>query len=66
MVIFLALMVVGVVLAARYLTAPPPASDNPTVGLPSGVEEVLAHRYAHGEIDDDEGRWRFEMLHQDG
>ena len=66
-VIFLALVIAGVVLAARYLTSPPPGSRaNPTVGLPGGGEEVLAQRYARGEIDDAEYQRRFETLHQDG
>jgi putative membrane protein len=66
-VIFLALVIAGVVLAARYLTSPPRGGGaNPTVGLPGGAKEVLAQRYARGEIDDDEYLRRFETLHQDG
>jgi putative membrane protein len=66
-VIFLALVIAGVVLAARYLTSPPPGSRaNPTVKLPGGPEEMLAQRYARGEIDDDEYQRRFETLHQGG
>jgi putative membrane protein len=66
-VILLALIIAGVVLAAWYLTSPPPGSDpNPTVELPSGAEEMLAQRYARGEMDDAEYQRRFERLHQDG
>jgi putative membrane protein len=66
-VILLASVIAGVVLAAWYLTSPPPESGaDPTVGLPGGAEEVLAQRYARGEIDDDEYQRRFETLHQDG
>jgi putative membrane protein len=65
-VIFLALVIAGAVLAALYLTSPPRRSGaNPTVGLPGG-EDVLAQRYARGEIDDDEHQRRFETLRQDG
>jgi putative membrane protein len=66
-VIFLALVIVGVVLVARYLTSSPRGSGtNAGVGLPGGAEEALAQRYARGEIDDDECQRRFETLHQDG
>jgi putative membrane protein len=66
-VILLASVIAGVVLAAWYLTSPPPESGaDPTVGRPGGAEEVLAQRYARGEIDDDEYQRRFETLHQDG
>jgi putative membrane protein len=66
-VIFLALVIAGAVLAALHLTSPPRRSGaNPTVGLPGGGEDVLAQRYARGEIDDDEYQRRFETLHQDG
>jgi putative membrane protein len=66
-VIFLALVIAGAVLAALYLTSPPRRSGaNPSVGLPGGREDVLAQRFARGEIDDDEYQRRFETLHQDG
>ena len=66
-VIFLALLIAGLVLAARYLNSSSRGSGaNTTVGLPGGAAEVLAERYARGEIDDDEYRRRFETLHQGG
>jgi putative membrane protein len=66
-VIFLALLIAGLVLAARYLNSSSRGSGaNATVGLPGGAEEVLAQRYARGEIDDDEYQRRFETLHQGG
>jgi putative membrane protein len=66
-VIFLALVIAGAVLAALYLTSPPRRSGaNPTVKPPGGAEEVLAQRYARGEIDDDEYQRRFETLYQNG
>lgn len=65
--IFLALLIAGLVLAARYLNSSSRGSGaNATGGLPGGAEEVLAERYARGEIDDDEYRRRFETLHQGG
>jgi putative membrane protein len=66
-VIFLALVIAGVVLVARYLTSSRRGSGaNATGGLPGGAEEVLAQRYARGEIDDDEYQRRFETLRQGG
>ena len=66
-VILLALLIAGLVLAFRYLNSSSHGSGaNATVGLPGGAEEVLAQRYARGEIDDDEYQRRFETLHQGG
>jgi putative membrane protein len=65
--IFLALVIAGVVLAARYLNSSSRGTGaNASVGLPGGAQEVLAKRYARGEIDDDEYQRRSEMLHHDG
>jgi putative membrane protein len=66
-VIFLALLIAGLVLAARYLSSSSRGGGaNATVGTTGGAEEVLAQRYARGEIDDDEYQRRFETLHQGG
>ena len=63
-VILLASVIAGVVLAAWYLTSPPPESGaDPNVGLPGDGEEPFLQRHARGEVDDAEYRRRFEMLH---
>lgn len=61
MVLFWSVVVVGIVLAVRYLRAPRPA-----VGVPSGAEEALKTRYAQGEIDEDEYKRRLAFLRSEG
>lgn len=67
-VVFWALVITGVVLAARYLLSLSPMSQR----LPgatraagtSNAEQVLAERYARGDIDDDEYRRRLSLLRE--
>jgi hypothetical protein len=63
-VILLASVIAGVVLAAWYLTSPPPESGtDPTVRPDGDAEKPFLQRHARGEVDDAEYRRRFEMLH---
>nr|WP_219065718.1 M48 family metalloprotease [Candidatus Mycobacterium methanotrophicum] len=63
-VIFWALVITAVVLVARYLLT---LSQRPTATRSAGAssaEQVLAERYARGEIDDDEYKRRLALLRQ--
>ena len=67
MVAFWALVITAVVLAIRYLAGG--GSHHNRVGggsAPAGsrVEDVLAERYARGEIDDDEDRRRLTLIRE--
>ncbi|MFI5688667.1 SHOCT domain-containing protein [Streptomyces sp. NPDC051636] len=72
MVLFWALVIAGVVALARCLTGshrgarqsgPTRSSDEP--GWGSGrAEDVLAERFARGEIDDDEYKRRLALLRE--
>jgi putative membrane protein len=54
------LVIVGVVLFVRYLARP----GRPTEPrLPTAPEQLLAQRYARGELDDDEYQHRLAVLH---
>ena len=65
MVLFWVVLVLAIALAVRYLDrrrgeSLPPLSPPPT------AEQVLAGRFAHGEIDADEYRQRLDTLRQAG
>jgi uncharacterized membrane protein/Zn-dependent protease with chaperone function len=64
-IVFWALVITAVVLVARYLLSlsQRPAGTTRAAG-PSHAEQVLAERYARGEIDDDEYRRRLTLLRQ--
>jgi putative membrane protein len=57
-----ALVITAIVLAARYLISLWSASRT---ALPTQAEDLIAQRYARGEIDDDEYRRRTALLRQD-
>jgi putative membrane protein len=59
MVAFWALVIVGIVAAARYFGAAPDRIRGP---VPRTPQEVLAERYARGEIDEDEYQRRLKAL----
>lgn len=59
MVVFWALIIYGVVLFARYLGR----SNRPRDQRPA-PEDLLAERFARGEIDEQEYRQRLEALRQ--
>ena len=64
MVLFWAAVITAIVLAIRYAAvhATPPAAL-PSY-RPSRPEDVLAERFARGEIDEDEYRRRVTLLHE--
>jgi putative membrane protein len=62
MVAFWALVITAVVLAIRYLTGPrSTAASTSSAGL-AGAEDLLAQRFARGEIDENEYRQRLGLL----
>jgi len=56
-VLFWAVVILGAVALVRYLTA-----GNRTVGPRPAPEELLAERFARGEIDEQEYRTRLDTL----
>jgi putative membrane protein len=58
-VVFWALMIVGIVALIRYARSPGPDRRSQTRPAP---EQVLAERYARGEIDESEYRRRLDTL----
>ena len=62
MVLFWALIITAVVLIVRYLVSQRPTGTS--AGSARTPEEVLAERYARGEIDDDEYQGRLALLRQ--
>ncbi len=63
MVVVWALVITATVLAIRYLTG----GSHPSQASPSSAraaEDVLAERFARGEIDDDEYRQRMTTLRE--
>ena len=63
MVVFWALLITAVVLLVRYLVTSRGTVVPPAVG-PRSAEDLLAERYARGEIDDDEYQRRLALLRQ--
>lgn len=64
MVVFWAAVITAVVLAIRYL-ATGGRNPYPTApGVSSRAEDVLAERFARGEIDEDEFRRRMTLLRE--
>ena len=65
MVLFWAALITAVVVAIRYLSQSQPRGRTPTPALTEGrtdAENVLAGRFARGEIDEDEYRRRVAVL----
>jgi putative membrane protein len=63
MVLFWALLITAVVLLVRYLVNSRPTAATPSVDV-RGAEDLLAERYARGEIDDEEYQHRLTLLRQ--
>jgi putative membrane protein len=59
MILFWALMVLGLIALVRYLQ---PAGGRPRE-VRATAEELLAERFARGEIDEQEYRLRLDTLH---
>ena len=67
MILFWALVITAIVLAVRYLVGAAGPHNRPGAGpTPAGnrAEDVLAERYARGEIDDDEYRRRLTLIRE--
>jgi putative membrane protein len=64
MVAFWALVVTAVVLAVRYLAGARGTTANPPGSGSTRAEELLAERFARGEIDDNEYRQRLAALRE--
>ncbi|MCU1670833.1 MAG: hypothetical protein JWP40_3760 [Blastococcus sp.] len=60
MILFWGLLILGGVLLFRALNRPSGGHEAPSRATP---EQVLAERFARGEIDEDEYRRRLETLH---
>jgi putative membrane protein len=64
-VVFWALVITAVVLLARYLLSLSQRTTGTTHATgASNAEQVLAERYARGDIDDDEYKRRLGLLRQ--
>ena len=59
--LFWVLMIAGIVLAVRYLGDRHPQTPDPSARQVTG-EQILAERFARGEIDDEEYRRRLQTL----
>lgn len=67
MVVFWGLLITGVVALVRYAGGPRRADQPGGAGTPpepGRAEDVLAERYARGEIDEDEYRRRLATLRE--
>ena len=64
MVIFWAAVITAVVLAIRYLAGGGSQRNQVTASSARTAEDVLAERYARGEIEDDEFRQRLTLLRE--
>lgn len=63
MVVFWALLITAVVLVVRYLVSAQRTGANPASGA-AHAENLLAERYARGEIDEEEYQRRMTILRQ--
>jgi putative membrane protein len=64
MVLFWAAVITAIVFAIRYAGGSRDTASGPPNYGPSRPEEVLAERFARGEIDADEYRRRVTLLHE--
>lgn len=64
MVLFWVVVITAVVLAVRYLAGPRGTAASPPGPTPTRAEDVLAERFARGEIDEDEYRQRIALLRE--
>lgn len=62
-VLFFAVVITAVVLAIRYLSGSPTAASAQGSG-PARAEDLLAGRFARGEIDEDEFQRRMTLLRE--
>ena len=66
MVIFWGLVIAGIVILVRYLARSEQPRGGPPADRSSSPEQVLAGRFARGEIDEEEYRRRLETLRSTG
>jgi putative membrane protein len=64
MVLFWVVVITAVVLAVRYLAGPRGTAASPTGHTPTRAEDVLAERFARGEIDEEEYRRRLALIRE--
>ena len=64
MVLFWAAVITAIVLAIRYAGSSRNTASGPPEYAPSRPEDVLAERFARGEIDADEYRRRVTLLRE--
>ncbi len=64
MIAFWALLIAGLVALIRYLLSSSPATDVTALPGAGNAEDVLAERYARGEIDDGEYDRRLALIRQ--
>ena len=64
MVLFWAAVITAIVLAVRYLAGGNHHQNQAGAGSARVAEDMLAERYARGEIDDDEFRKRLTLLRE--
>lgn len=64
MVAFWAVVITAVVLAVRYLAGPRRTAATPSGHGQTRAEDVLAERYARGEIDEEEYRRRLALIRE--
>jgi putative membrane protein len=64
MVVFWALVITAVVLAVRYLAGSRGTAASPSGSGQARAEELLAERFARGEIDESEYRQRLSLLRE--
>jgi putative membrane protein len=63
MVVFWAIVITAIVLGVRYVATATSQRDRPTPDT-NRAEDVLAERFARGEIDEDEFRRRMTALRE--
>jgi putative membrane protein len=64
MIVFWALLITALVALVRYLVSSSRGTGVTSLPGPGSAEDVLAQRYAHGEIDDDEYQRRLGVIRQ--
>lgn len=64
MVLVWALVIAGIVLAVRYLSGPRQSVGRSRSSAQTSAEDLLAERFARGEIDEDEYRRRASLLRE--
>jgi putative membrane protein len=62
MIVFWGLIIAGVIVLVRYLGSTRAGRESETGNGQGNAEQILADRFARGEIDEDEYRKRRELL----